>query len=1058
MLRRHIALSAYLIALAAVPTSALAQCGVERWSVKTGTDADVGLINLNSTTPTTISSLASLPQPSSLPSNNRIQPTEITQFQLNVTLVEFKLESDSDYHLVLQDSSGNTMISEIPAPSCVGAGSPLLPGITNARAQMDAKYTVTTSFTTVNVPVTITGIGFFDFLHGQTGVAPNGIEIHPVLNITFGGGGNPSFSMSANPTSLSVAQGGTGTSTISTTVTGGFNNAISLSASGVPSGVTASFNPSTIAAPGSGTSTVTFSASGVAPPGTYPITVTGTGGGLTQTASISLTIPSGGTPTFSLGVSPPALTVAAGSSGTVTTTTTVSGGFNSSISLSASGMPTGVTASFNPTSIAAPGAGSSTLTLSASSAAAAGTYPITVTGTGGGQTQTATLNLTVSAGGSGNQLITDGGFESATSSGLTAPGWTATTNISGGNVIIANGAYPHSGSNYASLGGSNNQNDTLTQTISVPTGTTSAPLTFWVSINTQETGTTPYDYLYVEIHDASGNLLATPLTLENTYSTSSNNTLGTYFQPTTVDLTQYAGQTIQIVFHATTDYIMPTTFLIDDVSVLATAPGGGDFALTVAPSSVSVAQASSTTSTVTTTVSGNFNSSVSLSASGLPSGATASFSPSSIAAPGSGSSTLTITAASSTPLGVYSVTISATGAGHTHTATLSLTVNPAGGFTIAASPPSLTINQGASGASSINSTITGGFNSPVSLSASGLPSGVTASFNPTTIAAPGSGSSTMTLNVGSSAATGTYTITVIGSGGGMTHTATLSLTVNSGATPNFAISAAPSSLTINQGSSGTSTISTTVSGGFNSAVSLSASGLPSGASASFSPTSIAAPGSGSSMMTISVGASTAAGNYTVTVTGSGGGITHTATVALAVTTGSGGSQLITDGGFESATKSGNSALGWTATTNISGHNVIVYHGSYPHSGQNYSSLGGSNNETDTLTQTITVPAGTKSASLTFWVNITTQETTTTKAYDYLYVEIHNSSGTLLATPLTLNNLNSSSDKNTLGVYFQPQSISLSAYASQAIEVVFHATTDYTKPTTFLIDDVSVVAQ
>ena len=211
-------------------------------------------------------------------------------------------------------------------------------------------------------------------------------------------------------------------------------------------------------------------------------------------------------------------------------------------------------------------------------------------------------------------------------------------------------------------------------------------------------------------------------------------------------------------------------------------------------------------------------------------------------------------------------------------------------------------------------------------------------------------------------------------------------------------------------------------------------------------------------MTISVGASTAAGNYTVTVTGSGGSITHTATVALTVTTGSGGSQLITDGGFESATKSGNSAPGWTATTNISGHNVIVYHGSYPHSGQNYSSLGGSNNETDTLTQTITVPTGTKSASLTFWVNITTQETTTTKAYDYLYVEIHNSSGTLLATPLTLNNLNSSSDKNTLGVYFQPQSISLSAYASQAIEVVFHATTDYTKPTTFLIDDVSVVAQ
>ncbi len=166
-------------------------CGVERWSVKTGTDADAGLINLQSTTQTTIASLISLPAPNTLPANNRIQPTETTVFQLQATLTEYKLEPDSDYHLVLSDGSGNTMISEIPSPACVGSSSLLLSGIQNARSEFNAQYTATSNFQTANVPVTITGIGFFDFLHGQTGVAPNGIELHAVLDIQFGTGGTP---------------------------------------------------------------------------------------------------------------------------------------------------------------------------------------------------------------------------------------------------------------------------------------------------------------------------------------------------------------------------------------------------------------------------------------------------------------------------------------------------------------------------------------------------------------------------------------------------------------------------------------------------------------------------------------------------------------------------------------------------------------------------------------------------------------------------------------------------------------------------------------------------
>jgi hypothetical protein len=171
------------------PNSSTGSCGVERWSVKTGTDADAGLINLASTTSSTIASLGALPAPSSLPSNNRVQPTETTLFRIGATLTEFKLEADSDYHLVLSDGAGHTMISEIPDPACVGASSRLLSRIQTARGEFDAKYTPTGTFHVVNVPVTVTGVGFFDFLHGQTGVAPNGIELHTVTDIQFGGGG-----------------------------------------------------------------------------------------------------------------------------------------------------------------------------------------------------------------------------------------------------------------------------------------------------------------------------------------------------------------------------------------------------------------------------------------------------------------------------------------------------------------------------------------------------------------------------------------------------------------------------------------------------------------------------------------------------------------------------------------------------------------------------------------------------------------------------------------------------------------------------------------------------
>ncbi len=116
-------------------------CGVERWSVKTGTDGGARSVNQRYHFPTTISRLDALTPPGALPSYSRVRPVESTVYTLDATLLRYKQEADSDYHLVLTDAR-NTMIAEIPAAYCTGANSPFLSGIRTARYQFSQHYTV----------------------------------------------------------------------------------------------------------------------------------------------------------------------------------------------------------------------------------------------------------------------------------------------------------------------------------------------------------------------------------------------------------------------------------------------------------------------------------------------------------------------------------------------------------------------------------------------------------------------------------------------------------------------------------------------------------------------------------------------------------------------------------------------------------------------------------------------------------------------------------------------------------------------------------------------------
>jgi hypothetical protein len=149
-------------------------------------------------------------------------------------------------------------------------------------------------------------------------------------------------------------------------------------------------------------------------------------------------------------------------------------------------------------------------------------------------------------------------------------------------------------------------------------------------------------------------------------------------------------------------------------------------------------------------------------------------------------------------------------------------------------------------------------------------------------------------------------------------------------------------------------------------------------------------------------------------------------------------ELLVNGGFEG------SATPWV----LSG-NAYWSSGGYAHGGAGYTVLGYYNNASGAEYQTVTIPSAATGA-LTFWLNVTSAETTTTTVYDRFYVEVRSTTGTLLGTLATYSNL----DKGTLGVYSQ-KSVSLAAWRGQTVRVQFRATTDYLYATSFRVDDVSL---
>ena len=162
-----------------------ATCGSERAAVKLGLDTDAKQVSTQPTD-TTIAALVALSRPRVTPQDRRTA-VELNLYRVHAVVIAYKLEDDGDLHLVLSDGT-LTMIAELPAVRCA-RGSAWASEIAAARLVAEQRLHPHRKLRSmVNIPVTVTGPAFFDFVHGQVGHAGNGIELHPVVEIVFEGG------------------------------------------------------------------------------------------------------------------------------------------------------------------------------------------------------------------------------------------------------------------------------------------------------------------------------------------------------------------------------------------------------------------------------------------------------------------------------------------------------------------------------------------------------------------------------------------------------------------------------------------------------------------------------------------------------------------------------------------------------------------------------------------------------------------------------------------------------------------------------------------------------
>ncbi len=786
--------------------------------------------------------------------------TKTTTFSLGVYVPTFALTNSGPVSLG-QGSSASTAISVAPEYGFTGSVNLSVLGLpSGVTASMSpnpvtgtAQLTLTASSTAAvgNSTLTITGVS-------GTQTAKTTVSL-AVLQ--------PTFTLTG-PGTVTVGVGKTVVPTVTVNPEYGFTGSVALSLSGLPANVGTAFTPN----PTTGSSAMTLTASSNAVPGNYTVTLTGTYGTKTVSTSFPLVIVM---PSFTLSSSG-SVQLGQGTSNATYVYVQPENGFTGNVQLAASGLPAGVTASFNPD----PATGISTLTLTVSSSTTIGSSTITVTGTSGTQTATTTISLHVAA--PTFTLFSPGAI--TIYPGQTASGYVSVNPLYGftGSVTLSVTGLPTgvtasfpvnptnqsvalnlSASSTVAAGtstvtikgtwGAQTVTTTFSLLVSVPSFTLSAPAS--AQLAPGGTATASINVFGGPQFAGRVNLAVSGLPSGVTASLLPNPTYGSSTLVLTAAKSAVAG-TSTLTVTGTSGKLTASTTIQLQVQPAAFALSG--------PSSITVAQGGAMTAYIYVTPEFGFTGSVNLAASGLPAGVTASWSPN----PTTGYSTLTLTASSTAAFVSKTVTITGTSGTVTASTTLQVAVVPPA-FTLSV-PASVTIGPGTSSTTNVYVQWQNGFGGDVSLSVSGLPSGVTASLSP----ASTSSSSVLMLTASSTASLGQYNALITGTYGNQTSSVLLNVTVS---VPGFTLST-NGNAQVGRGSSTTNWIYVNPQNGFNGSVQLSAAGLPSGVSASFLPN----PTTGSSVMTLTASSTATLGEYNATIVGTSGKQTVSLPIAVSV--------------------------------------------------------------------------------------------------------------------------------------------------------------------------------
>jgi hypothetical protein len=639
------------------------------------------------------------------------------------------------------------------------------------------------------------------------------------------------------------------------------------------------------------------------------------------------------TPSFYLTVTPSLQRIATGSSGNYTVTVNPTNGFTGTVSLTVSGQPAGITATFNPASVV--GSGSTTLTVSVPVGIAGGAFILTIAGTNGSIKQSIDVSVTV---------FTPATAVFAKYDTTTQGTWKGVYGSNGWAIAEDSTNYPA----YATVALNGESNyvwaSSTTDVRALESGATSGRIaSTWYSYSSFT--------INVNLTDGKAHQVAMYAVDWDDLGCAETITLTDASSGTLLDTRSISGFSSGewLVWNLTGNVLVTVTLNGNQNAVIsgiffdpaaALTPG---FEVLATPSSQSTGRSSSVNYTVTVSPSGGFAGTVALSASGLPTGATASLNPTTIT--NSGTATLTVTTNSTIAGGSYPITVTGTSGSLTSTATVTLAVQVIIPASAVFAKYDLTTQgtwkgvYGSNGWAIADDSTNYPAYATVALNGESnyvwassttavqaLESGVTSGRVATTWYS----SSSFTINVnltdgnthqvamyavdwGDLGRAETITLTDANSGalldtrsisnfsngewlvwnltGNVLVTVTLTGDQNAvisgiffdpaaALTPGFEVLATPSSQSTGRSSSVNYTVTVSPSGGFAGTVALSASGLPTGATASLNPTSIT--NSGTATLTVTTNNTIAGGSYPITVSGVSGSLTSTATVTLAV--------------------------------------------------------------------------------------------------------------------------------------------------------------------------------